>query len=344
MGVLQKLIGRLFPGWNEPHAVHQGNINPQSVLVGQPTDYWARLNREEIDANEIRDQQVLGAIDGWKAQRESEVFQSYTMANALLAVEGFAAKIEQFGQRFDGKEVRDLASQLFALIRKSSTIGRAGEYPGFIELSRLSLKKEFERHDDWVISEISRALPISLRFASDISYYWRSNQRSASFPTPEVRKRFVQAARTAYRNDAGVLSNALDPEYLWSIYHLVVYHGSPEGDGPGLDSEDWRWFGPFLLSAASVKKEVVIPQICVLLTYYVCKHIRPGAAMQKAPFNESIAEKGFPPERMRDLVRLLACNLALDKYESEICLRLEHCYAYAGQWSQDNREQHPDSP
>jgi len=168
--------------------VHQSNINPQSVLVGQPADYWARLNREEIDANEIRDQQVLGAIDGWKAQRESEVFQSHTMANALLAVEGFAAKTEQFGQRFDGKEVRDLASQLSALIRKSSTIGRAGEYPGFIELWRLSLKKEFERHDDWVISEISRALPISLRFASDICYYWRSNQGSASFSTPEVRK------------------------------------------------------------------------------------------------------------------------------------------------------------
>jgi len=92
-----------------------------------------------------------------------------------------------------------------------------------------------------------------------------------------------------------------------------------------------------------VKKEVVIPQICVLLTDYVCKHIRPGATMQKAPFNESIAEKGFPPERMRDLVKLVACDLALDKCEPEIRLRLAYCYAYAGQWSQDNREQHPDS-
>ncbi len=344
IGGLQKLIGPLFPGWNKAHAVHQSNINPQSVLVGQPTDYWARLNREHISGNEIRDQQVLRAIDRWKTERDSDVFQGHTMADALLNVDGFAEKVEQFGLRFDGKEVRDLASELFLLIRKNGTVCDATKYPGFEQLFRLSLKKHFDHHENWVISEISKMLRVSLRFANDIYYYWRSDQASASLPTPEVRKRFVQAARTAYENDAELLANALDPEYPWSIYHLVVHHGSRERGGPGLDNEDWLWFGPVLLTAASVRKEVVIPQIGVLLTDYEWQHIRPGATMQKAPFNESIAEKVFPPERMRDLMKLLACDLALDKYEPEIRLRLEYCYAHARQELQRNRKQHPDSP
>lgn len=268
IGAVRAVIELLFPGFCQQPVSHRFVDTPQGVNVGEPTDYWVRLNREEVGSGETRDQEVLRAIDEWKADKDSNVFQGHTMANALLRIEGLANKIEQFGRRLDAEQVRELASGLFRLIRDSDAIGKGDDYPGFVQLWRLSLKKESKEHDDWVVGEISRALSRSLRFANDVYYYWRSNQASASFPTPEIRKRFVQAARRIYGNDPGTFVNALDPDFPYSTYHLVVYHGSAQGGGPGLDKEDWLWFGPILLTAASVKKEVVIPQIIVLLTDY----------------------------------------------------------------------------
>lgn len=336
----------LFPGFRGRHAFHRLVDTPQGVNVGEPTDYWVRLNREEVGGRETRDQGVLLAIDEWKADKDSDVFQGHTMPNALLRIEGFADKIEQFGRRLDAEQVRELASGLFLLIRGSDVIGKGDDYPGFVQLWRLSLKKESKGHDDWVVGEISRALSRSLRFANDIYYYWRSNQARASFPTPEIRKRFVQAARRIYGNDPGTFVNALDPGFPYSTYHLVVLHASVKNGGPGLDKEDWLWFGPVLLTAASVKQEVVIPQIIVLLTDYDCDPFAEhrGAAFHKPDFDDSVAESVFGAPRMRELMQLLNSTPDTETTDSEMHSRLACCRRRAEEWLRGNPEHAPDSP
>lgn len=336
----------LFPGFRGKHPSFVAVDCPQGIRVDEPTDYWTRLNREEIDVNEIRDQQVLRAIDGWKAQRDSAVFQSHTMANATLAVEGFADKIEQFGERFDGKEVRDLASRLFAIILQRDVIGDAADCPGFIQLWRIASKSQCDSHGDWVIGEIRRALPVSLNFANRLYDYWRHTESHGHHRlTLELRARFVQSVRNVYQSNADVFVSALDPEYPWSIYHLVVYHGSQEGGGPGLDKEDWLWFGPVLLAAAFVKKEVVIPQISVLLTDYNYDPVanRRAEGVHRCVFNDSIAEKVFGQERMRELMQLLERNVDLAKHDAEIRLRVGCCNGRAQQWLRENPQQRTDS-
>ncbi len=335
-----ELIQLLFPGLNQNQFLDHAAVNPQSVNVGQPTDYWTRLNREEIAEGEIRDQQILRAIEQWKADSNAQVYQEHTMAEALLQVDGFADKIEQFGQFLDGKQVRDLASELFTRIREGGKIDDAKNCPGFIQLWRISLKSRYEFHENWVAGEISRALPVSLRFASDIYYYWRSDQASHTSPTPELRKRFVDNARSAYGNNAKVFIDALDPDYPWSIYHLVVFHGSRENGGPGLANEDWLWFGPILLASVAVNRQVLLPQISVLLTDHSYNPIaeRRGETAHKCDFDDSVAQKVFGQERMRDLMVLLSQDFTTAKPDPEMSSRLACCHGYAKSWLREHRQ------
>lgn len=333
----------LFPGFKDRHVVHTGIVSPQGVHVAGPTDYWARLNREEISDAEIRDQRILRAMEMWRANRNSEVFETWTMPKALLEVDGFADKIEQFGQLLDGKEVRDLASGLFSLIRESDTIAHAVDYPGFVQLWRISLSSEFESHENWVMSEISRTLPVSLRFANDIYYCWRSEQASHRYPTPELRNRVVQTARDTYGNNARAFVNALDPDCPGSTHALVAFHGSQEHGGPGLDSEDWLWFGPILLAGASVEKKVVVPQIAVLLTEHDASPGRHGSMVHRCVFNDSIAKGVFGQTRMRDLMELLSRDFDLETRDPEMSSHLACCKGRAAKWLRENREQSPEN-
>ena len=130
----------------------------------------------------------------------------------MFEAEGVAAKIEQLGDILTPKEVRDLAGGLFDLILKKEKIAAAQDYPGFIELWRLSLKKRYDSHESWLMLEIVRALRKSLRFANDLYYYWRhqSEDVDRSYSTPDLRDSVVHHAQSLYTRDHDVYMRALD--------------------------------------------------------------------------------------------------------------------------------------
>jgi len=335
---VEELIAFLFPGWEGQFASHRME-RPQGVNGDRPTDYWVRLNREELDPKEIRDQAVLHAIEAWKADDVGKVFKGHSLRHAIFRVDGFAEKVEQFGDLLDGKEVRDLATAVFALIRDQKTIEDARGYPGFLQLWHLSSTKEFDSHEDWIAREISRTLPVSLRFANDLYELWRHQSEPASWsrPTPELRQRVVSSTREVYGKDPSVFVAALPTEYPYSTYHLVVLHGSQREGGPGLENEDWLWFGDVLLWAAKAKPQVVLPHILVLLADYKENRAEPGVVQHNCDFNEEIAGAVFGSNRMRDLMTLLADDINLPRYNDEISARLSHCHGHALKWLQDNR-------
>jgi hypothetical protein len=264
-----KLVETLFPGFYEWST---NEVSPVQGIAGtQLTDYWVRLNAEELTDDELKDQTVLHAIDKWKRNNDADVYNGHSLASALLNEGNFADKVEQFGVQLNGKEVRQLAGQLFALIlegkgvRKTKTPGYISgeEYPGFIELWRLSLKKPVDWHEKWILEEIEKALAVSLRFANDLYYYWRSNAEHEKNAKPELQKGIIVKAKEIY-TDIDIFIEAIDPDYIYSVVHFVNYL-SEKTEREDIDYKEWRWLGDILVKAGNKSPQRVVPQIVCLI-------------------------------------------------------------------------------
>jgi hypothetical protein len=262
------LIDFLFPG-SFRDSFYKGNVL-QGVLHSRPTDYWNRLNREILSADEISDQAILHALNSWKVNQDETVYKGINLPEAIFIIHDFVKKFEYFGNLLDGNEIRALAQQLFELIRKDGgKLPKDAHYNGFIELWRLSLDKLIEGHNEWILDEIKKAIPVSLRFANELYYYWRNQDHpsiSARIQTPILRDGFIEAARLVYENNSQALIDALDPAYIYSIHHFMIYYSETTGGGRGFNPTDWQWLIDVLLKAAEENPQVVIPQLVTLLS------------------------------------------------------------------------------
>ncbi|MCE5331864.1 MAG: hypothetical protein LLF95_06965 [Bacteroidales bacterium] len=266
--LVKTLIDFLFTGWVKDN-FYKGNI-PQGVIHYRPTDYWGRLNRETLYADEIPDQIILHALNSWKVNHNETVYQEFSLSEAIFRINGFVKKFEYFGNLLDGHDIRALAQELFELIRKDGgEIPKDAHYHGFIELWRLSLDKPIDGHNEWILGEIKKAIPVSLRFANELYYYWRNQDHpsiSTRIQTPILRNGFIEATRQVYENNSQALIEALDPAYMYSIHHFMIYYSEATGGGSGFNPNDWKWLIDVLLKAAEANPQVVIPQLVTLLS------------------------------------------------------------------------------
>jgi hypothetical protein len=336
--VIDRLIGFLFPKWEERPSIRDFTAM-QGVQIGGPTDYWARLNREELLPEEIRDQEIIQTIEAWRQDKTASAFRNLPIPDALLKVDGMAAKVEQLGGVLTPKEVRDLASDFFSLILKEEKIAAARDYPGFIELWRLSLRRQYDSHLQWIRGEINRSLRKSVQFANDLYYYWRhqSEDIDPGFPTLELRDSVVHHAQGVYMHDHGVYMRAIDHNCPVATRALVVDFSNTKEGGPGLEKEDWSWFGPVLLTVASTDGQLGIPQIVLLLTEYESAPVNRGSAVPKSVFSDFVAERVFGNERMRDLMELLARDFQPQEYDVGINTRLACCRGRAQEWLREHQ-------
>jgi len=265
--LVKKLIDYLFPGWIES-GFYKGNV-PQGVVHFSPTDYWIRLNREELTVDEIPDQVVLHALSCWKVDHNQSVYQDLNLSEAIFQIDGFVQKIEQFGYLSDGHDIRSLAQEVFGLIRKEGmNIPNGAHYHGFIELWRLSLDSPVAEHNEWILGEIKKAIPVSLRFASELYLYWCIQYHpsaSTNTQTLVLRNGFIEAAKQVYQNNKQALITALDPAYMYSIYHFMFDYSEADGGGPGFNPDEWKWLIDVLIQAGKDTPQVVIPQLVAIV-------------------------------------------------------------------------------
>ena len=261
------LVDFLFPGWIKDQ-FYKTTVH-QDVSHARPTDYWIRLNKGEVSHDDIRDQVVIHAMNDWKEEHGKAVYKGLNLPAALFQIGDFADKVEQFGLLLDGKDVRSLAEELFAIILKEGGQLRKEEhYPGFIELWRLSLDKPVEWHDQWVLDEMHKALPISLRFANELYYYWRNHDHamvSTRGHTPALRNGFITAAKKVYIGSSDTLLKAIDPYYIYDINRFISYCSESDGGGTNFETKEWHWLLNILLAAGEKNPQVMIPQIVALV-------------------------------------------------------------------------------
>jgi len=324
------LIDFLFPGWIRG-TFSKADAVPQGVARSEPTDYWVRLNAEEISSDEIQDQKVMQALITWERDRAAKAYGRLTLARAIFEVNSLADKVEQFGTFFlDGNQVRLLTSELFEIILREKEPRRKGEeYSGFIQLWRLALDTPVDDHERWVIEEIGKALPVSLGFANDLYYYWRHSRRAAQLDrvkTPAVRNGMIQKAKEHYEDNPEALVEALEPGFIYSIYQFSILYSQPERGGESFRSEQWKWLFDVLSDAAAKNPRIVVPQIVGLLPR---KEERAGPYFNQK-YVEKVAELFGP--RLREVMRLLDQDIDTSEFNADDVKQIQFAGEIAEKW------------
>jgi len=340
-----RVMGALFPSWPNDwgKAYHP---TPQGVAVSEPVDYWARLNAEEIPAGEMRDQVVLKAFCMWRDCREAEVHGGRTLAGALHSDRAFAARVKHLGKHLlSPEELRELAHDLFSLCLEEK-----GGYPGdpepwqhdlpqgFVELWTLSLDLRIDEtdHEWWVFEEIKRALPISLRFANDLYYYWRNQESGGvgeTMPQPELQSGVVSEAERLFSGSPEALVRVLDESCPEAVSRFFIFLGGRDQEATGTEPGEWTWLGDVLLDAAEQQPAIVLPQMACLLV-----DVGGGPGAKTLSLSMATAERLFGSE-LRRLMERLAVRLAdAGDLDAETVSKLELVQGTAEKWLAEHQE------
>jgi len=301
----------------------------QAVAVDWPTDYWRRLNAEEVDAEEVSDQAAVRAIRDWQEANEALVHEGLSLPEMVFSREDWANKVEQFWGLLTGEQVRDLATALFALALERRGPRASGEAVGLVNVWRMSLDLGLPGRAVWLLREVSKAIPVSLRFANHILYYWtceHPGHESDSRFTPELRAGLAKTAREALEGKPDVLAGAMDPDDPWVVTHLVHYFPADHG------LRDLSWLGETLLAAAREAPEVVLPQMACLLTEGSHVRDRPEELRWAHSFSEDQA-RDLLGDRVPVLMELFA-NLDMDvaKFDDQAQSAIREAVGFARRW------------
>lgn len=244
----ETLVSFLFPAWSDRSVPRRLPV-PQGVAVSEPTDYWARINAESVEA-EIRDQDVLRTMRDSRTDGPERV----ALIERLAQDEAFSLKFEQFASRnlspvvdLDGDGIRGLATDLFALVLdRSGAAAAAQSVPGYFALWRsLHRKHGSGDHAAWLAEEARKALSRSLGFAVELVYYWGEVKYGLLDAAGQaaVHRSLVEHGRELFAADPARLVSVLHPSDPASIIRLAV----PPDVAPASDVS-LPWLGATLLA------------------------------------------------------------------------------------------------
>jgi len=344
---LNKIIDYLFRGWTEPaHTMYpdmrKSERKYQHIENSWPTDYWARLMREELSPREVRDQEILFALDEWNKDRHSKVFRDMNMRDALISGQEVWDKALQFKERINEKTLRDLAKEQFRItLQKEKNKASHENCPAvgkwfLLEPNPPSLDSKEWR--DWFYEQIKMALPVSLGYANDLYHFWVDPER---YRPIELRSKIVEEAKRIYGGNPETLVKAIDPE-LFSVTHFARECSESKQGGPGFKPEEWQWLGDALLAGAKIKQEIIVPQIVLLVGNI---DIRPGKRTGKVhsyELGEDLA-KGLFGKKIKQLMELIAEDIDLSSYDSDIKVYIQLAQNWAKKWLSDQGDGAMDS-
>ncbi len=333
-----KLIKFLFPYWGKSsNSVERNSF--QQIFVNSPTDYWSRFLIEELAADEIRDQVVIGCLIDWQEKQNKPHFMGLTLPAILCTNLEFSEKFEYFTPflNFNGTELRELASALFveAIVRNGINAS-CDVVPGFIPLWRRVIRQpiEEERHLLWVLDEVVEALPKSFRFAIDIYYYFNSNSQSdveRKQHHVDLWRKIVLKAKEIFSGKPEKFLQSIDPKYIYSSYHFCFYlNGLNQGELP-FKPEELKWFANLLLEAGYLNPQAIIPQIAVIVVKEN-HHIR-GFSYN---FDWDRTDEFFKGENLR-LMKLLSIKIDLNYFSSREVELLKCAKSTAEEWLEQEK-------
>lgn len=324
------LIDHMFGCWGKAYSNRWASL--QDIDRASPTDYWVRLNAEEVPLDEIKDQDVLKAIELYK-KKQKKAYKDMSLPEAIFTVKGFAEKVEQFGIRLSSVHVYDLAHDLFGLIlEQGHTAIDIRNYSGFIGLWRLYLDKAKADHS-WLITEIERALPIDLNFVNSLYSYWRHSSRvyQNSDPTPELHSAFIEKARCTYEGNPDALIKTLNPNFPYSIYKFAILFSCSEYGEAGFNPDQWAWLADLLLDAGAKNPQIIVPEI----VWMFCNSPRMNSTYE---FHKEQAASFFK-DKMKDAMRLVVKGIDTRDLSDANKSIIEFARKEAEKWLLENEQE-----
>lgn len=330
----------LFPDakdyFGERHV--ENRDGPQGVRDLEPTDYWRRMVAGEVDPNELRDQSVLKSMVQW-----SEAPSESNLAISLCSTDRFAKLWEYFDPCFPTPDLLELSGQVLDILRKRDGARASGdrERDGMGALWRRANKTIRKSPDNcmWLLDQIVRSVPISLRLVNDLYHSWASIDcgiLTSEQDRNTVRQGLVNEAKQFFTSGQGdAVIGILDPGYPYSILHLVQPVDQQEPPSVVKDPSDWQWLTPILLSAAARAPTLIIPE----LVYLVTDSERGPRHEVKTHWRQEILEHMFAGNIHRLMEILAEDSLVEQAYpDPSVEATVKNCRELARQWLHEHGE------
>ncbi len=318
-----ELVKCLFQGWTETSIfrypeLRESSRNYQYVENSWPTDYWARLMREELSLDEVGDQEILTALNEWNKDRQKKAFHNMNMREALIYSKEVLNKVQQFKKFIEPETLRDLAQEQFKETLEKEKNKASSENCSAI--SEWFLLKPDDHHiidgkewQDWFYAQIKMSIPISLGYVNDIYHFWVQPKRFHSY---KLRSKIIEKAKQIYGADPEILIKVIDPNIM-SVTHFVRQYSETEFGGQGFNPEEWQWLGDVLFKAVKINQQVIIPQIVILIGDIESNRDPRSEQIYKYKFQEDIA-KGIFGKNLKYLMHILIKDIDLSIYNDEI--------------------------
>ena len=237
--------------------------SPQGVYLSDPSDYFRRINAEQLDADELQDQAVLCDIKAWEHSRTESLIENLTARGG--AEQGYATVWKHFGFRHTHQGLVQLTERTVRFLLETDGLMATMNHPALIALRRechRQLLNEPNKH--WLQGLTLEAVPVNLRFAVDF-YDFLTGGELAIVPTAEreeIRCALMKAIQKAVRTDSDLVRHLTDKDpYRTSL--IIKKTGPGEGIVP---FETWgKHLAPILVDGAHNHPEDFLPELANLL-------------------------------------------------------------------------------
>jgi hypothetical protein len=210
----------------------------------------------------VRDQVVLKDVKQWIGTGDPGIVVDHLAGDE--AYTGVFEGLFEYGRagdiRITGEDLRRLASEVFERLRRRPPVWtEASQCPGFIVLWRIVKRRgEAGGYEEWLWSEMTKALPVSLGLANDLREYWAG--RYSPLDRDAQKRLWARQQEWAGENlEAPDLCRLLGDAMPNTLAAFVEV-------SPG--AEEWekaKWVAPLILESLFSCPLVVVPQVVLLI-------------------------------------------------------------------------------
>lgn len=240
--------------------------NGYSLRISQPLSegkYWIRAVNEAFSPGSITDQQVARDEKAWnegKSPSSDFVVGLSTSPDYSEAWVNLAGK--QLGIK--SEDCTLLLTQVFDRICAENGVAASVHNGTFLDVWKITdaySRSASVRHD-WLEKHFAKAANVSLRMTSDLWHQFRINQHGGETVNRNLRISMINAIKASV--DSGDrLNELLDPDYPYTLYHLVFDSGKDERP-IGEVLADWGWIARPIQEAIEAGDETTILEAAIL--------------------------------------------------------------------------------
>lgn len=351
--IYHRLLKFLFLGWNIPskdnaatlRSYGVAELHPQGIAHTEPTDYFYRLNVEELSTSDQSDQETMQMIldcNGGKIPVAN-------LMNLEEENEKLIKKIEQFGDLLLPSKVLQLTSEFFETVQRYD-YRRVLDYDIAGASWRIHLNNPEKQQDyqKWLENVLTKYLRKNIRFANDIYYLWKyrtKDESSSKYPSPEVPQMYLATLKREFENKTENFIDALpsDPPFIWTLRHIIFRNYENEAirayEEKGAFFDDWQpWLVDLLITSAKSNPKL-IAMYSVPLMYDLQRIFdRETQITHQAAFDEVISKLLFGNQltiMMQVVASLSEADYADYDIDEQARVILDYAIVHSKKWIAD---------